>query len=390
VHRLGDRSSAKRSAVAAGVQQCAEPYSATRDPTNPLALATPPGANPLTGARFFVSGPAHGAAAAAIAKLVGAGPRADSESWASFWAGVQQGLANRPGNVRYKVLQLAKIASEPEVQRLSSYSRGGGPGGVFLQAQKILCKNLTADPGAIPILNSYFLIPAAKRCASPRALRAATPTFKRRVTELADAIDRRPAVLLVETDGIGNSSCAARRGSLPQWESLLRYEIQTVAALPHVVAYVEAGYSDANSVRYTAKVLNAAGVQKIRGFYTNDTHLNWTSKEVRWATQISARTGGVHFIVNTAQNGRGPLLNKHPRRQGVENLCNPPNRGIGPRPTTETGIALADAWLWTSPPGNSSGCGGGPAGGVFWPARAVGLASRANGRLGPGSPSRPY
>jgi hypothetical protein len=33
-----------------------------------------------------------------------------------------------------------------------------------------------------------------------------------------------------------------------EWESLLRYEIEKVAALPHVVAYVEGGYSDANSV----------------------------------------------------------------------------------------------------------------------------------------------
>ena len=46
--------------------------------------------------------------------------------------------------------------------------------------------------------------------------------------------------------------------------------------------------------------------------------------------------------------------------------------------------------MWTSPPGNSSGCGGGPSGGTFWPTRAIGLASRANAQLGPGYPSRPY
>jgi endoglucanase len=197
--------------------------------------------------------------------------------------------------------------------------------------------------------------------------------------------------MLLETDSIGTSSCIRRHGGLGEWEALLRYEIGKMAALPHAIVYTEGGYEDSGSARYSAKVLNAIGVRRIRGFYTNDTHLNWTINEVRWATKVSKLTHGAHFIVNTAQNGNGPLLNPHPRSQGIENLCNPPGRGLGPQPTTQTGVALADAWLWTSPPGNSSGpCNGGPAGGMFWAARAVGLAANANNRLGPQYASQPY
>src|SRR5579884_4385396 len=70
-------------AHAAYAQQCADPYPATRDPSNPLDLPTPPGANPLNGARFFVDGPRHGAAAGAIEKLLGVDPtrQSASESW---------------------------------------------------------------------------------------------------------------------------------------------------------------------------------------------------------------------------------------------------------------------------------------------------------------------
>jgi endoglucanase len=388
----GARSPGSPKPRAAGYhQQCRDPYSATRDPANPLALPTPPGANPLVGANFFVDGPAHGAAAGAIAQLVGISPASqpDGESWAAFSAGVQAKIAGN-GTLGYDVAELSKIAAEPEAQRISAYSRGGHRGAVFLQTEKIICKNLAADPGSIPILNTYFLHPAAGLCPLPRALKKAAPLFERRVDEFVDAVARRPALLLLETDAIGNSSCIAHDGSLPEWEALLRYEIEKVAALPHAVAYVEAGYSDSKSVAYTANVLNAIGVRSIRGFYTNDTHLNWTINEVNWATQVSQRTGGVHFIVNTAQNGQGPLLNQHPSKQGVEDLCNPPGRGLGPRPTTDTGFPLADAWMWTSPPGNSSGCGGGPKGGVFWTARAIGLAAAANSRLGPTYPSQPY
>jgi endoglucanase len=163
-----------------------------------------------------------------------------------------------------------------------------------------------------------------------------------------------------------------------------------MAALPHTVVYVEGGYSDSNSVGYTAKILNAIGVNKIRGFFTNDTHEAWTINEVRWATKVSHRTHGAHFIVNTADNGRGPLFNANKVRNGVEDLCNPPGRGLGPTDTTQTGFAGDDAFMWTHPPGNSSGCGGGPPGGVFYLARALDEAAHANAQLGPGFPSRPF
>jgi endoglucanase len=378
------------------IQQCPDQFPARRDRSNPLDLPRAPGRDPLRGARFFVDGPAHGAAASAIARAVGLNPSQlpDSESWRTFAWSLHRGpleveLRGHPG-VAFRVRQLAKIAREPEVQRISAYSGGGGPGAIYQQTEKILCRNMTADLGSIPILNTYFLHPAAGNCPAPWALAAAGPVFRRRVNELAEAVASRPAVFLLETDGIGSSLCIHRRGSLPIWEAYLRYEIRRISSLPHSVVYVEAGYSDSNPPRYTARVLKAIGIRRIRGFYTNDTHENWTIREVRWAMKISRLTHGAHFIVNTAQNGRGPLLNRHPAIEGVEDLCNPPRRGLGPRPTTHTGFRRADAWLWSSPPGNSSGCGGGPPGGTFWPARAVQLASLANDRLGPRYPSRPY
>jgi endoglucanase len=174
------------------------------------------------------------------------------------------------------------------------------------------------------------------------------------------------------------------------YEADLRYEINQISALPHAVVYIEGGYSDSNAPGYTAKVLNAIGIRKIRGFYTNDTHLQWTAKEAKWAQQVSAKTHGAHFLINTSENGQGPKLNPHPITQGVEDLCNPPGRGLGPKTTTSTPFAHADGFIWQHVPGNSSGCGGGPPGGTFWLAKAVGLASRANQKLGPGYPSRPY
>jgi endoglucanase len=379
-----------------GSYVCSDPHSSARDPSNPLALPTRPGPNPLSGANFFVDGPAHGAAAGAIAQLLGLDPSSfpDNYSWLQF----QQLIDSPPyaqmisadPTLAYKIDNLAKIASQPEAQRFSAYAQGGSPAGIYNQAIKIFCHNMTADPGTVPIIQTYFLHPIG-HCPTASQLRAAGPLFRRRIDAMARATANRPAVYLIELDGIGASGCEARVGSLHLWERYLRYEALKIASLPHTVVYLEAGYSDANGPGYTARVLNAAGVRHIRGFWTNDTHLNWTINEIRWGEKISRRTHGADFVINTAQNGNGPKKNPHPTTQGNEDLCNPPGRALGPRLTTDTGFKHVDAFLWSSPPGNSSGtCNGGTPSGTFWAARAIDLAAHANGRLGPHYPSEPY
>ncbi|HET9123397.1 MAG TPA: glycoside hydrolase family 6 protein [Solirubrobacteraceae bacterium] len=383
-------------AHAAFAQECPAPYPAGRARANPLDLRSAPGRNPLTGARFFVPGPNEGEAARAIASLLGLNPTrmSPSESWVRFAGQLQRGrlharLAADPALAR-RVALLAKIAAQPQAQRISSGAWGGTPDGIFKQTQKIFCQALRADPGTVPIFSTDFLHVTLGGSPSPAQVRAYMPLFKARVDAMAAGIGRRPAVLLLEVDGIGSTRGIVRARSLPEWEAALRYEMDRMQRLPHTVVYIEGGYSDSNSVAYTVRVLRAVGIRRIRGFFTNDTHDNWTIQEDRWATAIARRLGGTHYIVNTASNGRGPKLNPHPATQGVEDLCNPPGRGLGIRDTTRTGWRYADAYLWEHPPGNSSGCGGGPPGGTFWPAYAEGLAARANSRLGPGFPSRPY
>jgi hypothetical protein len=375
---------------------CAAPYPAKRNPSNPLALAQAPGADPLTGASFFVPGPQNGNAASAIAKLVGVNPDSlsPSESWASFAQQLQTGslhakLAASP-SLAHKVALLEKIAAEPQAQRISSYSWGGTPAGIYKQTTKVFCQLLTGDPGTIPIFTTYFLHATLGGSPTPAQVRHYMPLFKKRVNAMARATGRHPSVWLLEIDGIGSTRGVRKTGALHLWEKALHYEMMKMQSLPHTVVYVEGGYSDSNSVGYTARVLKAIGIHRIRGFFTNDTHNQWTINEDRWATKVAKRVGGTHFIVNTSNNGRGPKLNPHPRTQGVEDNCNPPGRGIGIPDTTDTGVADADAYLWEHTPGQSSGCGGGPSGGTFWPAYAEGLAARANMQLGPGLPSKPY
>jgi endoglucanase len=369
---------------------------APRDRSNPLALASSPGRNPLNGAHFFVNGPRHGMAAGAIAQLLGVDPAGfpANESWATFRRDLDSGPLSRRikghPNLAHKVSLLEKIAAQPETQRFSIYSNGGRAGAIADAVNNFFCGTATADPGSVPLITTYFLYEGGY-CPPRRTILANKPAFMRRIDELASATGRHPAVFFLELDAIGSSGCM-NSGQLAAWEDDLRYEIDKLAALPHTVVYVEGGYSDALSASQTADVLNAIGVRKIRGFFTNDTHFNWTISEIRWANAVSRRAHGAHFVINTADNGQGPKLNADPVRQGIEDLCNPAGRGLGPPPTTATGYRLADAFIWTGTPGRSAGqCHPGDAQpGLFGLNWALSLSSHANRRLGPHMRSRPY
>ena len=119
---------------------------------------------------------------------------------------------------------------------------------------------------------------------------------------------------------------------------------------------------------------------KIQGFFLNSTHFDWTSKEIRYGERVSRLTGGKHFVVNTGENGQGPLIPPDRVHEGNEVLCNPPGRGLGPKPTTDTGYPNVDAFAWTSNPGESGGAcvPGAPPTGTYWPAYALMLVQNAD------------
>ena len=178
-------------------------------------------------------------------------------------------------------------------------------------------------------------------------------------------------VIGFEPDSLGTLECltpSRRRDRL----KLLRYGVKVLSRLPRATIYLEAGASDWEPARRTAKQLRFIGVAKVRGFMLNVTHHDWTRANIRHGLAISRRVGGKHFIVNTSFNGRGPIHIRRGRRR-INIWCNPPGRGLGVEPTTATGHQLVDAYMWLNRPGYSAGaCNGGPMPvGSWWPERAL-------------------
>jgi endoglucanase len=125
----------------------------------------------------------------------------------------------------------------------------------------------------------------------------------------------------------------------------------------------------------------------------SDPALNTSGINARFSTP-----GTTHFVIDTSRNGLGPWK-PTAAYPDAQDWCNPPGRGLGARPTADTGNALVDAYLWAKVPGESDGsCNRGvsgsaidpewggtvdPAAGAWFPEQALQLAQLASPALQP-------
>jgi endoglucanase len=86
-----------------------------------------------------------------------------------------------------------------------------------------------------------------------------------------------------------------------------------------------------------------------------DPALNTAGVDSRYAAALGDVEPSTHFVIDTSRNGQGPWDASASGLATPEDWCNPPDRGLGLRPTTDTGSELVDAYLWIKVPGESDG-----------------------------------
>lgn len=321
--------------------------SLARNPLNPLGLpVAPPPGDPLTGARFFID---HTWGKAALAAKAW---RFSHPSWAK---------------------QLGVIANEPETHRFGNW----GPH-VEQDASAYFERAAIEEPGTVPMIATYYLVDGHCGHYSDPSWRQAA--YHRWIGGLAAGIGDYRGILFLEMDSLITVGCLSPHGVAVRMAELRDAINVLTAHCPRLVIYLDAGAADAVHANVIAKLLRRAGVQKIQGFFLNSTHFDWTSREIRFGEQVSRLTGGKHFVVNTAENGRGPLVPPDPAKNGAEVLCGPAGRGLGPKPTFNTGYPNVDAFAWIAIPGMSPGpcVPGAPPPGQYWPQLALELIRNAD------------
>ncbi|MET0615030.1 MAG: glycoside hydrolase family 6 protein [Thermoleophilaceae bacterium] len=294
--------------------------------TGGSAPARPADSNPLAGLQFYVD---HG-----------------SPSWLEWEHLTRSGQ-------RQKADLIWKIAREPKAVWVGRFTRPN----FHVKVRRIF--DSAQEQGAVPILT---VLRAQSTGCNPDydgggpAEDARTRAW---YDDLAHAIGDDRVVIAFEPDSLGTIEChkTSRRDDRLR---LLRYGVDALSRNANATIYIEAGASDWQGATRMAPKLRAVGIAKVRGFMLNATHNDWTRNNIKYGLELSRLVGGKHFIINTAENGRGAIHKRLPNGRRITVWCNAPKRGLGPPPTTDTSNPMADAYLWINRPGYAQSCQGRP------------------------------
>ncbi|MBI2410065.1 glycoside hydrolase family 6 protein [Candidatus Kaiserbacteria bacterium] len=191
--------------------------------------------------------------------------------------------------------------------------------------------------------------------------------YKQWIGEVAAGIGHGSAVVILEPDSLAQITCLSSNDQAARL-ALLSDAVSVLKKNSGTKVYIDAGHSLWIDAGTMANRLSRAGIAAADGFALNVSNFVRTDDEIAYGTAVSDKTGGKHFVIDTARNGNG----------SNGEWCNPAGRAVGNRPTTNTGRARVDAFLWLKVPGESDGtCNGGPSAGTWWPSYAVGLMQNA-------------
>ncbi|WP_023590628.1 glycoside hydrolase family 6 protein [Streptomyces thermolilacinus] len=251
-----------------------------------------------------------------------------------------------------------------------------------------------AAKGAVPVLALYNV--PGRDCSNYSGGGASTTAEYQAWTDaVTRAIGTRRAYVVLEPDSLallpsdcGQDDAQGTRTTARYDE--IRYAVGRLAALPRTKVYLDAGHPGWHSVRAIVPRLVRAGVGGATGFYLNVSNYHTDAANVRYGKLISTCLAYVsgggqasqcpdqwtpqaeadawtaahtpadtsrmkRFVTDSSRNGRGPWTPPAGVYPDPQDWCNPPDRGLGARPTTATGQALHDARLWIKIPGESDG-----------------------------------
>ncbi|WP_328908455.1 glycoside hydrolase family 6 protein [Streptomyces sp. NBC_00234] len=247
---------------------------------------------------------------------------------------------------------------------------------------------------SVPVFALYNV--PGRDCANYSGGGASTTAEYRAWTEaVARGIGSHDAMIVLEPDSLallpadcGQDDAEGTKTAARYTE--INYAVDTFGSLARTKVYLDTGHPAWHSVNSIVPRLVAGGVARATGFYTNasnyqtDEASTWYGKLIssclayvedggdsaacpnQWWPRADAqswldsnvRTDPAlmkHYVTDSSRNGRGPWTPPAGKYTDPQDWCNPPDRGLGARPTTRTADPLHDAVLWIKTPGESDG-----------------------------------
>jgi len=249
---------------------------------------------------------------------------------------------------------LDKICSNPQ----GSWINGGDARGAV--------SSIVGKAGSsIPVLVAYNI--PNRDCGGASGGGAAdSNAYKSWIDSFASGIGSHKVAVILEPDALAHGECADDR-----FETLA-YAVTALKKQAGAHVYIDAGHAGWVDAGTMAGRLKSANIAAADGFSLNVSSFQTNADSISYGSAISSQVGGKPFVIDTSRNGKGP-------NGGM--WCNPPGRGLGSKPSSDTGNPLVHAFLWVKRPGESDGasaeCNGGPGAGQWFQSYAVELCKNA-------------
>ncbi|WP_405915788.1 glycoside hydrolase family 6 protein [Streptomyces sp. NBC_00728] len=247
---------------------------------------------------------------------------------------------------------------------------------------------------AVPALVLYDI--PGRDCSNYSAGGAAdTADYQAWIDAVARGIGHGDAIVTLEPDALallpadcGQDDAQGTKTAARYTE--VNYAVDALEPLPGTRVYLDTGHPGWQSVNSIVPRLIKGGVARASGFYTNasnyqtDDANSWYGKLISSCLAYADSGGDVaecpnqwwsradaqawldahvhaspsrmkHFVTDSSRNGVGTWTPPAGKYTDAQDWCNPPDRGLGARPTLRTGDPLQDARLWIKTPGESDG-----------------------------------
>ncbi|MFF8983481.1 glycoside hydrolase family 6 protein [Streptomyces globisporus] len=266
-----------------------------------------------------------------------------------------------PDDPRRPVIE-SRIAAQPAAVWFAAHN----PGEISGQVRAVT--RGAAAAGRTPVLVPYA-IPDRDCGGASQGGAPDLAAYDAWIREFARGLGAGAAIVILEPDAIALSDCLTVPERAARFAALARAGHTLRTANPLARVYFDGGHSGWHTPAKQAAALRAAGAATHGdGIFTNVANFHRTADETAYARRVLTALGGparLGAVIDTSRNGNGA--------PPAGEWCDPAGRALGRTPTTRTGEARIDAYLWVKLPGESDGCSAAP--GAFSPEYAHGLAT---------------
>ncbi|HYC79564.1 MAG TPA: glycoside hydrolase family 6 protein, partial [Candidatus Binatia bacterium] len=273
----------------------------------------------------------------------------------------QNWVNNNRNSRSYEASLVEKVSSQPTAQWL-----GGWNSNIYEDVRKT--SEAAANQNKTAVFVAYN-IPQRDCGGYSSGGMGSYDSYRSWVGSIAAGIGSRKAIVILEPDALAMVDCLSGNDKENRFNAL-RDAVSMLKKNGNTAVYLDAGHAKWIDAGDMSERLKKSGIDQANGFALNTSNFFTTSDSISYGEQISSKTGGKHFVIDTSRNGNGPAQDNQ--------WCNPWGRKLGQKPTTNTGNSKVDAYLWIKAPGESDGnCNGGPSAGTFWPEYTIELVKQS-------------